>query len=133
MVTGTAFGASASTVPYPTVQPGEGPLGGVLTALESLADTPVVVVMACDMPWATTQAVRHLVAALEQHPAAPVAVGQGSRLEPMFAAWRPSVCRTPLAVAFAAGERAVHAALRGLPATAVSIDAHNPAERQPAR
>jgi molybdopterin-guanine dinucleotide biosynthesis protein A len=107
----------------PDLHPGEGPLGGVLTAFDSLAGTPVVVVMACDMPWVTTEAVRDLVAALGQHPAAPVAVGQGNGLEPMFAAWRPSVCRRPLAVAFAAGERAVQAALRGLPATVVSIDA----------
>lgn len=88
--------------------PGEGPLGGILTALEDL-DADVVVVLACDLPGATADGVRRVVDALAAAPGAAVAAA-----EPLYAAWRPAIALHPLRDAFAAGERAVHRAMRGI-------------------
>lgn len=116
----------------PDRYPGQGPLGGVLTALEAAIeaalDAPaapdVVVIVACDMPWLTAVAVRELVGTLERNPAAQAAVGhdRSDRVEPMFAAWRPAACHGPLTQAFAAGERALHAALGGLVTCTVTLE-----------
>ncbi len=114
----------------PDRYPGQGPLGGVLTALESVAapDThaapDIVVIVACDMPWLTPSAVRELVGALERSPGVQAAVGlsRTGRVEPMFAAWRPATCHAPLSRAFAAGERALHVALAGLLTCTVTLE-----------
>lgn len=102
--------------------PGEGPLGGVLTALDR-APHEVVVVLACDVPATDAGAVRRVVAALVAAPAADVAVpelgGEGGRRQPMHAAWRrcalPAVRR-----AFDQGERTVHRVLDHLAVATVA-------------
>jgi molybdenum cofactor guanylyltransferase len=94
----------------PDLHPGEGPLGGILTALEAVV-ADVVVVLGCDMPWVTAEALRELVAALDADPLADVAVAQSDRPEPLFAAWRRAPCRPILRQAFAEGVRAQHRAL----------------------
>ena len=92
----------------PDATPGEGPLGGLLTALVAAAHD-LVVVLACDLPWAAAPAVRAVVDALVAHPHAGVAVPfTAGRAHPLHAAWRRSVAGDELARAFAAGERAVH-------------------------
>jgi molybdenum cofactor guanylyltransferase len=101
----------------PDTHPGEGPLGGVLVALDAAA-TPMVVVVACDMPDLSVEAVHALVAALGAHPAAAAAVA-----EPLCAAWRPALALAPLGRAFADGERAMHAAIAALPHVTVAVDA----------
>jgi molybdopterin-guanine dinucleotide biosynthesis protein A len=96
----------------PDEAPGEGPLGGVLTALAAAAaGRPVVFVAACDLVQPDPAAVGATVAALDADPAGDVAVPVvGGRRQWMHAAWRTRAA-PPLAAAFAAGERAVHAAV----------------------
>jgi len=92
----------------PDASPGEGPLGGLITALAE-AGNDLVAVLACDLPGATAAAVAAVVDALAARPAAGVAVpSAGGRLHPLHAAWRRSVAADHLARAFSAGERAVH-------------------------
>jgi molybdenum cofactor guanylyltransferase len=94
----------------PDDHPGEGPLGGVITAL-GLAREEVVVVLTCDLPAIDPASVRTLVDALAADPdaqvAAPVADG---RVYPITAAYRRSA-RPGLARSFQSGERAVRRAL----------------------
>lgn len=67
---------------------GDGPLGGIATALSALGDAPAVVVLACDLPDVSVEGVRAVVAGLGEHDVAVPTVG--GRLEPLHAAWRPS-------------------------------------------
>lgn len=115
--------------------PGEGPLGGILTAIDALADHEVVVVLACDLVTPDPEAVATVVAALG---AADVAAPErAGRLELLHAAYHRRA-RPHLAAAFAAGERAVHRACRGLTVVAVPgladhalADADRPEELPP--
>jgi molybdopterin-guanine dinucleotide biosynthesis protein A len=100
--------------------PGDGPLGGILTALARIpapADGTIVVV-SCDIPWLTADVVGALVAARGDHD---VAVARTERREPLCAAWR-SPPPPALAASFAAGGRAVHAALERLDAVDVDCE-----------
>lgn len=118
----------------PDDHPGEGPLGGLLTALGH-ASNPVVAVLACDLPGARPLAVRSVVAALDANPdmacAVPVVDG---RSQPLHGAWRRSA-RSELRAAFDRGERAMHRAIAGLASAEVHgidpaalADADTPAE-----
>jgi molybdopterin-guanine dinucleotide biosynthesis protein A len=80
---------------------GEGPLGGITTAL-AVATEDVVVVTACDMPWLEPVQVRMVVDALGN---ADVAVSAADgQLQPLHAAWQRSVLPV-LERAFVGGER----------------------------
>jgi molybdenum cofactor guanylyltransferase len=101
--------------------PGEGPLGGVLTALAVAA--PAVVV-ACDLPSLRSATVASLVAALDGHDAA---VAFSDRAEPLCAVWS-GPCAAVLRGRFDAGERAMHRAIDGLDIAWVTVpatDLHN--------
>ncbi|HVT77959.1 MAG TPA: molybdenum cofactor guanylyltransferase [Acidimicrobiales bacterium] len=80
--------------------PGEGPLGGIITALR-WGGGEVVVVAPCDMPWIEGAHARALVDALSD--GLDVAVAGEQHL---FAAWAPRALAV-LEAAFAAGERSV--------------------------
>lgn len=109
--------------PYPVIPdlyPGEGPLGGILTALKhTAADWNLVV--ACDMPGLSADFLRQLLDAAEHSSAgALVPAGPSGRPEPLCAVYH----RGSLAVleaAFRAGERKVTAALTGLPAEILKV------------
>jgi molybdenum cofactor guanylyltransferase len=108
--------------------PGAGPLAGILTALRRPADTNgtgrlrgpgatpgpgagIVFVAACDLVDPAADAVGATVRALAADPGADVAVPLvDARRQWMHAAWRRRATM-PLGAAFAAGERAVHAAV----------------------
>jgi len=101
---------------------GEGPLGGIATALGHLADQDVVVVLACDLPAVTPQGIRAVVDALgEADVAVPHAAG---RLQPLHAAWRPRALPTIERV-LGEGRRAVAAALDAL--EVVTVEGLDPA------
>ncbi|HET6665387.1 MAG TPA: NTP transferase domain-containing protein, partial [Acidimicrobiales bacterium] len=91
--------------------PGEGPLGGVVTALR-WADVDPVVVLACDLLRPSAPAVAHAVEVLAGVPSAAVAVPVvDGRAQWLHSAWRPPEALEPLAAAFAEGERSLHRAV----------------------
>jgi molybdenum cofactor guanylyltransferase len=91
--------------------PGEGPLGGIITALDS-ADRDPVAVLSCDLPNITADAVTQLYGSLDTATDAVVARAEG-RDHPLIAIYRKR-CEPPLHDAFATGQRAVRAALTPL-------------------
>lgn len=95
--------------------PGEGPLGGLITALATFGVPPAVdtavVVIACDLPLLSPGTVSHLLAALEDNDAA---IARTDRLEPLCAVWRPERVLPRLERSFASGERAIRRSLTGL-------------------
>jgi molybdenum cofactor guanylyltransferase len=101
--------------------PGEGPLGGIITALHQTT-TPIVVV-ATDVPWLDGATIDRLVAALTSGEAiaADVVVATSPRLEPLCALWLPRAL-PKLAASFGRGERAVHRALDELNVITVDVD-----------
>lgn len=94
----------------PDEYPGEGPLGGIISALGAV-DTDLVVVLACDLLAASPDAVTRLLGSLgEGDVAVPVVEG---RAQWLHAAWRRSA-ESALRTAFGVGERAPRRALGGL-------------------
>ncbi len=109
----------------PDLQPGEGPLGGILTALRhSSADWNLIT--ACDMPQLDPAVLRGLLqTAAESGADALLPVGPEGRPEPLCALYHRR-CIEPLEAAFAAGVRKVTAALENvrtvrLPMAEVSV------------
>lgn len=103
------------TLGYPVVPdawPGEGPLGGILTALRHTA-APWNLIVACDMPGLTTPFLRDLLAAAERNGATTLPTGPCGESEPLCAVWRHDT-RAALEAAFQAGVRKVAAALEGV-------------------
>lgn len=105
----------------PDTRPGEGPLGGILTALEATG-ARVLVVAACDLPRLDAAAVRAVLDGLAARPDAAVAVAVTDRVEPLLSAWRVEVARPVVAAVFGAGDRAVHVALDRLVTVAVPVE-----------
>jgi molybdenum cofactor guanylyltransferase len=102
--------------------PGEGPLGGVLTALRSVGANGVVVA-ACDLPWLDAETVRAVIeAGVVAEPSIDVAVARTGRLEPALAWWSGGSL-TPLTDVWTAGVRAIHLAIERLAAVVVDVDA----------
>jgi molybdopterin-guanine dinucleotide biosynthesis protein A len=96
--------------------PGEGPLGGILTALRAAPeDVEVVLVVACDLVAPSPAALEATVAGLGD---GDVAVPQGR--EWLHAAWHRRAL-PELAERFSAGERSVHRAVAGLHVVAVDV------------
>jgi molybdenum cofactor guanylyltransferase len=94
----------------PDIYPGEGPLGGILTALQhSRADWNLIV--ACDMPELNFEFFRRLLDAAESFDCdALVPVSPSGRLEPLCAAYHRN-SRQLLYQAFARGVRQIATAL----------------------
>lgn len=122
-VGGDAAGISALGIEVvPDEHPGEGPLGGLLTAFAA-ARTEVVVVLACDLPGIDEHTVRVVVGALlaDPHlaaawpaPEAHGAPGAADVEHVLHGAWRVPVAHEVLTAAFDAGERSVRRAAAGL-------------------
>jgi molybdopterin-guanine dinucleotide biosynthesis protein A len=94
--------------------PGEGPLGGVITALG--LGSPVMVA-ACDLADLGPATVTSLVDALGQHDAA---VAYSGRAEPLCAVWSAGAAPV-LRARFEAGERTMHRAIEGLDIAWVTV------------
>jgi molybdenum cofactor guanylyltransferase len=105
----------------PDDHPGEGPLGGIATALRLFGAADVLVV-ACDLPFLGTDELGRLVDGARRHGDADVVVAWSGRREPTCALWRPSA-RAVVATAFDGGERAVHAVLDTLAVVEVELPA----------
>ena len=86
--------------------PGEGPLGGIITALKH-SDHDSVVVLSCDMPFMTSAVIQSLVKGLAD---AQATVGRTDRLNWLCAAWSKSECFATLQTVWKRNERAVHRA-----------------------
>ncbi|MCU1455512.1 MAG: putative molybdenum cofactor biosynthesis protein [Acidimicrobiales bacterium] len=109
--------------------PGEGPLGGLASALAApaFAGADVVVVAPCDQPWLDAGTVRALIAALVARPdaiGAAVRTGDG-RLQLLPAAWRPSLAPR-VAELVETGSRRLDALAALGPIVAVHIDDEAP-------
>jgi molybdopterin-guanine dinucleotide biosynthesis protein A len=102
----TLFGYPA----IPDLYPGEGPLGGILTALEhTAADWNLLV--ACDMPGLSAEFLAGLLdAAVRSGAGALLPSGPGGRLEPLCAVYHRRLL-APLGRAFARGVRKIATAL----------------------
>lgn len=91
----------------PDQYPGEGPLGGILTALAIGAPCLVV---ACDLPRLGADVLAEVAAALGDRDAA---IARSDQVEPLCAAWS-ALAAAVLRARFDAGERAVHRAIDDL-------------------
>src|SRR5579883_3361845 len=119
------MGRNKALLPYPALfpdfpfpvladqYPGEGPLGGILTALRhTAADWNLIV--ACDMPALTAPFLSVLFQAAESCDGdVLLPVSPGGKPEPLCAVWNRRALH-PLEAAFAAGVRKVTAALSGV-------------------
>jgi molybdopterin-guanine dinucleotide biosynthesis protein A len=105
----------------PDPRQGDGPLGGLVTALELAAD-PVVAVLATDLAWLPPAVVVALVERLGTDVAADVAAAFTDRREPLCAAWRVDPCVDELAAAHLAGVRSVLVAMDRLAVADVTVD-----------
>ncbi len=101
--------------------PGEGPVGGVLTALEHWPDADAVVVVACDLPRLGAATIESLIAALDGDAEALAAVAVTDRDEPLCVAWRPAAS-TVVRAALDAGERRLHRVLSTALCARVPVD-----------
>ena len=116
LVGGTHWHESLGFAVVPDRYPGEGPLGGILTALHHTS-AKWNLVTACDMPSLTPDLLRDLLDAAEKtnsHIVIPEAAG---KLEPLCAVYRQDALKG-LEEAFARGIRKVTAAFDGLGVTA---------------
>lgn len=110
--------------------PGEGPLGGLATAVldgpaaAGVAPDPgaIVVVAACDQPWLTGSSLADLIRALEAAPTAAAAASTppGGRREPFPSAWRSGVGAV-LEALVVAGERRADAAYGAVEVVDVAV------------
>ena len=106
----------------PDAWPGEGPLGGILTALSALDEDGrrPVVVLACDLPDASAATVAELLDHGIDAPDSVVLPVLDGVPQWLHALW-PAGARTSLAASFEAGERAPWRAGRKLPVVEVSV------------
>ena len=95
----------------------QGPLAGIVTALEQTTDE-LVVVAACDLVSVTPAAVSELLDALTDD--ADAVIPRSDRLEPLMAAYRRR-CLDHLRNELDAGERAPHRAVEGLAVVQVRL------------
>ncbi len=100
--------------------PGEGPAGGVLTAIETI-EAEVVIIVACDHPDLRAEDLSRLVATV--HAGAPAAVAKvDGRLHPSVGAWDPRCCRELGAQFFTQGGRSLHGLAEAVGAVSVDVD-----------
>jgi molybdopterin-guanine dinucleotide biosynthesis protein A len=107
---GGASGDPALRV-VPDDRAAEGPLTGLITALQA-ASQDLVVVVPCDLLEPSADAIRRLVnAASGASATVPVVAG---RPQWLHGAWRREACLGPLTTAFDRGERSIHRAIAAL-------------------
>mgnify|MGYP003326414043 CR=1 FL=1 len=96
------------------IWPGEGPLGGILTALQSIGESDVpVMILACDFPNLDVTEIRSLVEYAYANPDSIVVPSVKGRKQWMHACW-PTTAVGHIKESFTRGERAPHRAIEGL-------------------
>ena len=130
-VTIVAAEGKYADAPWPRIGdrwPGEGPLGGILTALHHLraADSgdkrqdedgdsrPFALILSCDMPFLTAEFLRFLTERALASEAAIIVPTVSNRLEPLCACWCSGAMKAVQAV-FDAGCRRVSEAMKQVP------------------
>ncbi len=105
-----SLGALGATI-VDDIAPGEGPAGGIISALRALAGADHVFIVSCDLPYLLPEHLRPLIDAMDRETdVVQVAVATAERLQPLCALWRPSVLPV-IEAAFASGVRSVHGLL----------------------
>ena len=99
--------------------PGQGPVGGVVTALDALGDADAVLVAACDLPDLTAGAVSNVLGTEADR--SEVRVADSGRVEPMLACW-PTSLRREVERSFERGTRALHHVVTDRMAVHVPVD-----------
>jgi molybdenum cofactor guanylyltransferase len=104
--------------------PGQGPLGGILTALQSSALRGSVsiwnLIVSCDMPFLTREWLEFLCQRAERSAAQVVVAESPNGLEPLCACWKASA--TPgIQAAFGSGVRKVTEAMKHLPMEVLDV------------
>lgn len=100
--------------------PGEGPLGGVLTALGA-SQHPLVAVVACDLPRLGAGTIIRLVDTLREQPDAGVVLADSGRPEPLCAVWRVAAALPVMVDRWGGGERSLVGLLADLVAVTVPV------------
>ncbi len=104
----------------PDMWPGEGPLGGVITALDSVS-TEIVVVLSCDLLQPSARAISETIDALAGHDlAVPLCDGEAQWLH---SAWRHRVLGA-ITTEFEEGARSIRSAVSDLSVN--FFDGHDP-------
>ena len=85
--------------------PGEGPVGGVVTALYALEDAHAVLVAGCDLPDLTVETVAAVIGTEQQR--TEIRVANSGLMEPALACW-PISLRRDIEHTFERGTRALH-------------------------
>jgi molybdopterin-guanine dinucleotide biosynthesis protein A len=101
--------------------PGEGPLGGVLTALHHFEAASHVLVVACDLPLLDVETVRLLLDAAAGAPETAAVVANSGRREAGLVVWNRAALADIVDV-FTGGTRAVHAILERIDAVDQRVD-----------
>ena len=127
-VTIVAAAGKYADAPWPVIAdrwPGQGPLGGILTALHRLSETdlggtnrdverdpcPFALILSCDMPFLTKEFLRFLTDRALSSEAAIIVPEASRRLEPLCACWC-SASTAAIQAAFDAGGRKVAEAMK---------------------
>ena len=112
--------ASLGLEMIPDRWPGEGPLGGIVTALgASSADWNLI--LACDLPFLTAEWIAWIVSRAQHSSARAVVPESGRGIEPLAAMYRTD-CGPLLTATFERGVRSVSEALRELVVDRVTMD-----------
>lgn len=101
--------------------PGEGPLGGVLTALQHFEAASHVLVAACDLPLLDVETVRLMLDAAAEAPDTASVVANSGRREPGLVLWSRAAL-ADIVDAFDAGTRAVHVILERIDSVDQRVD-----------
>jgi molybdenum cofactor guanylyltransferase len=106
--------------------PGQGPLGGILTALQSSAlrgsESTWNLIVSCDMPFLTREWLEFLWQRAERSEKQVVVAESENGLEPLCAYWK-TACMPAIQAAFDSGIRKVTEAMKRLPMEVLDVSA----------